>query len=1009
MLFRIILISVLVAGAACATAPDPAPRAAEPALAPAGGAPARLLPIDRDARRWIDSILADLTLPEKVGQLMMPWMSGQYVPAGSAADSTLEDWVRERKVGGFVVSIGPPVGLAAKLNRLQRAADVPLLITTDMEHGPGQRLDGGLLLPWGTDLGGGTDAPPVMAIGAADDPRLAYELGRITAVEARAVGIHMNFAPVVDVNNNPANPIINTRSYGADPERVGRLAAAQIRGLQDHGMLATAKHFPGHGDTSDDSHLVPLILRIDAARADSVELPPFRAAIAEGVAGVMSAHIGFPALSGDPALPATLSPRMLDSLLVREMGFEGLVITDALNMGAIVQAYGVGDAAVRALEAGADILLMPPDLGAAVDAVLEAVRKGRITEERVDRSVRKLLEAKARVGLHRARVVDLEAVADRVGVPAHDSLATVIAERGVTLVRDREGVLPLRPLRDRRVLSVVYTDDVDPFAGRDFQARLGARLPSMRRVLLGPGEPAARLDSLAAWADSADVVLFTASVRVRSSKGSVAVEPDVAERVRAIAERRPTVVVSLGNPYILQQMPTVGTYLLGWGKDAASQRAAADALLGDIPVTGRLPIDIPPLHALGSGLHRPVPSWSAERRPARDEPRLALLDSVDAVIARAIADGVTPGAALAVGGPGGLDRLRGYGATDWAPGSAAVTDSTVYDLASLTKVVGTTTAVMLMVDDGRIRLDAPLSEYLARWPRGGWRDSVTIRRLLAHEAGLPPFVRFWHPDSGSLRGPDAVVRAIAALEPAYTPGERYVYSDLGFILLGAAVEAVAGRPLPELLENRVWQPLGMDDTGYNPAPDLMADVRAEGGLGADRARARRRGGLDLRRIAPTERDTVFRRRHVHGVVHDENAYAMGGVAGHAGLFSSARDLARFARMLLNGGTLGGSRVLRPATIAAFIAPGSAEAPGSRRVLGWDTPPGSGDMAARLSARAFGHTGFTGTSLWLDPESDLFVVLLTNRVNPTRDNPRIGRLRRDVHELLARAAATGGGS
>ncbi|HUG38918.1 MAG TPA: glycoside hydrolase family 3 N-terminal domain-containing protein [Longimicrobiales bacterium] len=980
---------VLIATAAAAACGPSRTAPVQSAAAPsAAHPPDRLLPLDAPARRWVDSTLASLDAKGKAGQMVMAWFSGQYMPVDSDSREQAERWIRDAGVGGVIVSIGQPLALAEKLNRLQGMAAVPLLVATDMEHGPGQRLAGGVLLPWGTDLGGGTEFPPVMAIGAAGDPSLAYELGRVTAREGRAVGIHLDFAPVLDVNNNPANPIINTRSYGEDPGAVARLGTAHIRGLQENGMLATAKHFPGHGDVAGDSHLTPLILRIDAARADSVELVPFRAAIAEGVAAVMTAHIAFPALAGDSVRPATLSPRMLDDLLVRRLGFDGLVVTDALNMGAIVEAFGAQDAALLAVEAGADILLQPQDPARAVDAVAGAVAAGRIPEARLDRSVRKILEAKARAGLHLHRTVDLAGVAGRVGGRAHEAVARRIAERGITLVRDRGGLVPLAAPRARRVLSITYTDDVDPFAGRAFNTALGAGVPALQRVLLGPGTPAAVLDSVARRAAAAELVVLVSEVRVRASKGSVAIEEPVAALFRRVAASKPTVLVSFGSPYVLRQVPDVGSYLLGWGRDRWSHEAAARALLGGAPITGRLPIGIPPFHPLGTGITRDATRAargapdSGPAAPPRPVPALdgAVLDSLDRAIAAAIAAGVTPGAALAVGTGAGLVRLRGYGALDWDGDAGPVTDSTLYDVASLTKVVATTTALMVLAERGRIDLDAPLSRHLPEWPAGGWRDGVTIRRLLLHRAGLPPFVRFWHPSAGALRGPDAVVAAIAALPSAYDPGSRTVYSDLGFILLGATVEAVSGRGLDDWLAEEVWGPLGMPDTGFRP---LQA-------------------GAPLARIAPTELDTVYRGIHVRGVVHDENAYAMGGVAGHAGLFSSARDLARYAAMLLGGGAVGEVRLLRAETLARF----TARQPGADRALGWDRRSPEGIGAAFTDA-AFGHTGFTGTSLWVDPGSGLFVVLLTNRVNPSRERGGITELRRTVHALVARAAGAAG--
>lgn len=991
----------------------------------------RLLPVDTV---WVDSALASLDTRGLAAQLVFPWMWGRYVPVDSDEGRRIRSWV-DAGVGGIITSIGPPVALADKLNRLQRASRLPLLIAADLENGPGMRIQGGVALPYGVDMGGGTVFPPVMGLGAAGDPELAYEMGRVAAEEARAVGIHLNFAPVVDVNNNPANPIINTRSYGGDPAAVAELAVAQIRGLQDHGELATAKHFPGHGDVDTDTHLVPAILRITAARADSVELVPYRAAIDAGVAGVMSAHIAFPAFSGDSTTPATLSHRMLDSLLVGELGFHGLIVTDALNMGAIVQRFGAGDAAVRALEAGADILLQPQDPFVMIDAVVAAVDSGVITRARLERSARKILEAKTRVGLNRRRTVDVSRVADVVGSSEHLAVARRAAERSVTLVRDRDGLVPTVPLRDRRVLLVSYTDDIAPFAGRTLAVALRRSLPSVERVALGPRPPlAVELDSLVARADSADLVIVAVDTRVRAGGGAGALDSATTAAIRRMAAARPLILVSLGNPYLAGDLPEVGTYLIGWTGADVGQNAVADALLGETTVAGALPIAIPPTIARGAGIDRaPVePGLAAAVAYGSVEPGDSVeaggnvervlngeaLDSLSGVLEAAIADGVTPGAAVVVGTSRGGAWIQGFGHTDWGGDVPVVTYATLYDLASLTKVVGTTTAVMRLVDQGRMTLDAPLSEYLPGWPTGGWRDSVTIRRLLTHTAGLPPFVRFWHPSEGGLRGSPAVLRAIAALDPDYPPGTDYRYSDLGFILLGAAVENVTGVPLDAFLDREIWSPLGMDDTGFNPLghSTLVADTTPADTL------------LPLlARIAPTEVDTVFRHVHVHGQVHDENAWAMGGVAGHAGLFSTAHDLARFAHMLLRAGEAGPNRgedaegpewrrVLSPGVVARF----TTRQPGTQRGLGWDVrevlqPDSAGpdraipDSAydgidAPFTVSAFGHTGFTGTSLWVDPDRDLYVILLTNRVDPTRAQGGITELRRAVHEWAVRAVA-----
>ncbi|MGH7481248.1 MAG: glycoside hydrolase family 3 protein [Longimicrobiales bacterium] len=577
-----------------ASRPEPAPTPT-PAAAPESAVVREPQP----QPDWISTTLSALTLEQKAAQLVMPWVDGSYMARGDEEYEKLRRWVVEDGIGGLVMSIGMPYEVAAKLNALQRLAEVPLLVTTDMEHGPGQRLNGGRIYPYGIALGGGTAFPPVMAIGATGDPALAYALGRATAEEARAVGVHMDFAPVADVNNNPANPIINTRSYGEDPAQVAGMVAAHVRGLQEHGMLSTAKHFPGHGDTGVDSHIELPVITVDRARADAVELVPFRAAIEADVAAVMTAHIAFPALTGGVA-PATLSPAIIQGLLRDDLGFDGIVVSDALDMGAIVNEYGAAEAAVLTLEAGADILLMPTSVPDAIAAVAAAVRAGRIPEARLDASVRRLLEAKATVGLDRDRTVDLARLPEHVGTPAHHALAREIAERSITAARDRDRLLPIAP--GTRVLSIVYTDDADPLAGRALQAELRARFPDARTALLWGETGSARLDSLAAAAADADVVLFSAFVRVLARKGDVAVAEPVAALVRRLAAERPLIVTSFGNPYILAQFPEVGTYVLAWGQEEVAQVAAARALAGLAPITGRLPISIPPYHAVGDGV-----------------------------------------------------------------------------------------------------------------------------------------------------------------------------------------------------------------------------------------------------------------------------------------------------------------------------------------------------------------------------------------------------------------------
>jgi beta-N-acetylhexosaminidase len=598
-----------------------------------------------DARAWVGETLAGLTLRQKAGQLIMPWIGGDYVPTDSDEFDRLLEWVETHGIGGVVISVGMPHSYASKLNALQRRAAVPLLVGSDMENGPGMRMAGIYSFPHLLHQGGGTNFPPVMALGATGSERLAYELARVLGREARAVGVHIVFGPVVDVNSNPANPIINTRSFGEDPALVARLGSAYVRGARDADLMTTAKHFPGHGDTSEDSHIVLPAITADRARMDAVELPPFRAMIDQGVDGVMTAHIAVTGVLGPDAPPATLSPYFMTDLLRRDMGFDGLLFTDAMTMRGVVDEFGGGaEVLIRALEAGADVLLMPADVGDAVAAIVGAVESGRVSAERLDASVRRILEAKARAGLHQDRFVDLEAVERTVAIRAHTDVAREIAERSITLARDRTGLVPLAA-DARRLLVVNYAEAVNPIAGRTFVAALAdpgrdasrSHADAVRRAGVpdAPGGDAdaqaeaapaitprrqievARVDHRttgAEWAalrqeaEAADLVIIAAAISPRESAGTVDLAGGFGGWVEGlVADGVPVIAVSFGNPYLLNTLPSVPAYLLAWGGADVSQQAAADAILGRIPITGRLPISLPPHHNLGDGIHRQTP------------------------------------------------------------------------------------------------------------------------------------------------------------------------------------------------------------------------------------------------------------------------------------------------------------------------------------------------------------------------------------------------------------------
>lgn len=579
----------------------------------------------RSATSWADSVLATLNARDRAAQLVWPQVLGDYTPDSSAGWERVSRLIATEHVGGFVMSVGSPLETASKINAMQRLSPVPLLIGSDYEAGAGFRTRGGHLLPNGIYLGGATIFPPQMALGATGDSVLAYQQGRITAIEGRAVGVFVAFAPVLDVNNNPNNPVIGPRSFGEDPELVATLGSSLIRGLQENGMGATGKHFPGHGDTEQNSHLSITTINASRPRLDSVELLPFRRAIAAGVSGIMTFHGVVPALDTSP-LPATLSPVVMRRLLRQDLGFGGLLITDALDMNGVlarvrpsgqqatmlsgiygsIDSPGLPKVVKLAIEAGNDVLLMPLDVPTAIDAVVAGVREGRFTQARVDSSVRRVLLYKHALGLPSQRFVDTDVTRRVVGIPAHLEVADRIAERSITLAKDSLRLVPFplaSPARPR-VTSITLSARSDLGAGVTFDAEL-RRAADVRSEWIDSADPAAGMARVSAIADSADYVVIGSYL----AQGTRVADPNapmpLVDLVRAITQRNPrTIVVAFGNPYFYQQIPFAPTYMIAWGGFPVSQRAAARSLLGAAEISGRLPISIPPSLRRGEGERR---------------------------------------------------------------------------------------------------------------------------------------------------------------------------------------------------------------------------------------------------------------------------------------------------------------------------------------------------------------------------------------------------------------------
>jgi beta-N-acetylhexosaminidase len=553
----------------------------------------------QDTRRdtlAVERLLDSLPLRAKVAQLVMPWLAGSYAAFDDSAYVVAQRWVDSLELGGLIVSIGSPLDVAMKLNRLQQRSPLPLLVAADLEAGASFRLNGAT--PFPTNMG-------VAATGSDED---AYEMGRITALEGRAVGIHLAFAPDADVNNNPANPVINTRSFGEDPNMVGRLVAATIRGLQDNGMLATAKHFPGHGDTEVDSHLALPVIPANWGRLDSLELVPFRAAIQAGVALVMSAHVAMPGIASDPKRPATLDPAILTGILRDSLKFDGLVVTDALDMAGVVNAYGAGEAAVRAFLAGSDLLLMPADPAQAVNAMSDAIETGRVTYERLDRSVRRLLWIKRRLGLFARRTVPLDSVPEVVGAARFLQTARDVAQRAVVLVTDTGGTIDSLRARPRNIALITYGEENAGTVGNTLFRHLKNAGHTLTLFRLWPASGPASFDSVRVLARKTPYTLFALSVKVTTAKGTIGLPEPIAKLVDDLSRRRRTAVLSLGSPYVGLQLPHVRSYLIAWSANPITEWAAARALSGQSAITGRLPVRLPPAYPLGYGLDRWPPA-----------------------------------------------------------------------------------------------------------------------------------------------------------------------------------------------------------------------------------------------------------------------------------------------------------------------------------------------------------------------------------------------------------------
>jgi len=942
---------------------------------------------------WVDSVFNSLTPDQRLGQL---FMVAAYSNKERAHADRIERLVRNQGIGGVMFLQGGPKRQALMTNRLQAAAQVPLLIAMDAEWGLDMRLDSS------------AHFAKQMTLGAMDDEQYVYQMGREIAQKMRALGVHISFAPVIDVNSNPGNPVIGNRSFGEDQERVARLGIQYIKGLQQNGVMAVAKHFPGHGDTDTDSHVALPVINTDLARLTKVDLFPFQKSFEAGVMGVMVAHLYMPLFDTTNARTTTLSYNLVTGLLKDKMGFKGLVFTDALNMKSVSKIYNDGELDAQALAAGNDVLLFSEDVPAALRRIREAIVAGKLKQEDIDLRVKKILRAKYWAGLARYKPVPMSMLHDSLNRPSTRVLAQRIFEHAVTVVKNDDKLLPFKRLDTLRIAAItIGTQPEGPYATIFNKYQPGAVFAVADRY--APDSAFAQIRKRLSGYNVVVVSLHNMNNTPVHNYGLGDAALNFVKQLQA-NRRFKTVVVAMGNAYALKYLEGSSTLVCGYEDHYAAQIVVPQILFGALPARGKLPVTVSPTLPAGTGLATPELQrlrYASPESEGLDSRTLALIDNI-ALESQTYA--AAPGCQVLVAKNGTVifDQSYGYCTYDQ---SQPVTSSTLYDLASVTKVAGTLQAVMYLKDQGKLNLDEKVATYLPELARTNKRE-MTVRDVLLHQAGLKPGIPTWErtvtsnglkptfyastrsddfpnevaPGEYSTKAADDSVWAWtmrSSLMPKIKGKYPVEYSDLSFIIMKRLSEKLLGQPIDVFLEENFYRPLGLGSMTYNPLQRFPKSC-----------------------IAPTEKDTYYRRNQLQGTVHDQTAALVGGVGGHAGLFATANDLAVLMQMNLQNGRYGGVTYFQNPVVSEFARVQTA---GNRRGLGWDhgTPEKAEGPTSSLSpASTFGHTGFTGTCVWMDPENKILYIFLSNRVYPDAGNNKLRQynIRTRIHDVIYKSMA-----
>ena len=924
-----------------------------------------------------------------------------YSNLGEAHVKSVMRLVSRYHVGGLAFFQGDPLNQALLTNQYQQASQIPLLVAIDGETGLGMRLEHTIKYPLH------------MTLGALSDPELVYLLGKDIAAQMKRLGVHLNFAPVADVSNNPNNPVITTRSFGANPRNVAEKVVAYSRGLQAGGVLVAAKHFPGHGDTDTDSHHGLPMVPYGRERLDSVELHPFREAINGGLSGIMVAHLEVPQLDPRPHRAASVSESVVTGLLKEELGFGGLIITDALNMKGLSQYFEPGVRELEAVKAGNDILLMPSDLGRAINEIKRAVKRGEIPEERINASCRKILLAKYWAGLAGRTRVDTTSLVADLNRPAYEVLRREILDHSHVLVRNRNALLPLDSLEKRRIATVSISRTGEVHHGHTADLYLGCDHFTLPR---DAGEN--RRKDLYRKLEPYNTILVSVLNTSAYASRKYGITPETEVFVAGLDPSKDLVLNVAGFPYALKRFGRTAhldAIVLSFDDDSLNQSYALQGIFGGRGFSGRLPVGAEPVAAEGSGEY----TWT--RRLAYGDPLEAGLDPdslalTEDLIEECIQRKMIPGCQLLVARHGKVVWNRSYGYHTYMK-KQAVRNTDIYDLASITKIAATLPSLMRLREQGLFTESAKLGHY-SIIPDSSNKADLSIADILSHQAGLVPWIPFYHstlePLDSSRQltyrnrtpvyalkiGPSEYANRNVKYRDGYYRHEsdpehpvqvadhlymrkdlqdslfrmihesellnrEYRYSDLGYYLLKQILEDLSDSLLYPYAWHNFYAPLGAESLGFLPLNRFSPE-----------------------RIIPTENDLFYRRQLLRGHVHDPGAAMLGGVAGHAGLFGTAGDLAKLMQMYLNGGTYGGRSYLQDSTLRRYTTRYDKDGE-NRRALGFDKPvtdePGEGPACDDASASSFGHSGFTGCLAWADPEEDLLFIFLSNRIHPDQAN------------------------